>query len=121
MSSLYSALDFTLRWAHFFIVGFCVLGWAHPDTRIYNLALVFLIALSWFGLGIFRGLGYCLVTDWQWRIKKRLGENLTTDSFVKYELDRLTGASLDEKRVNTFTQVGFYLSATLSVYANYIY
>ena len=114
-------MDSSLRWIHIFIAVFCVIGWLHPDTRIYNLVLVVLIALSWFGIGIFRGFGYCLVTDIQWRIKQRLGEKLTTDSFIKYELDNLLGRELDENRINHFTQISFYLSAMASIYTNYWY
>ena len=114
-------MDIILRWTHIFVAGFCVIGWVHPDTRLYNLVLVILIALSWFGLGIFRGLGYCLVTDVQWWIKQKLGEKLTTDSFIKYELDNLAGCNLNEERVNLLTQICFYFSAAASLYTNFYY
>ncbi len=82
MNIFYNTADLVLRWTHILIAVFCVVGWAHPDTQAYNLWLVILIAISWFGLGSFRGYGYCLVTDIQWRIKQRLGEELTTQSFI---------------------------------------
>lgn len=120
MNQFYNAADFFLRWVHIVIAVFCVVGWIHPETRVYNFGLIILIAISWFGLGYFRGYGYCLVTDVQWRIKHRLGEKLTTQSFIKYELDRLAGRELDEKRVNLFTQMSFYLSAIASVFTNFL-
>jgi len=114
-------MDFILRLVHIFIVVFCVIGWLHPDTRIYNLILVILIALSWFGLGIYQGLGYCIVTDIQWKVKQKLGQKPATKSFIKYELDNLTGRNVSEAHTNLFTQIGFYLSAVASVYSNYLY
>src|SRR5262245_19219310 len=43
-------------------VLFVCLGWIWKRTRRWHLAAVTLTALSWFGLGIWYGWGYCLCT-----------------------------------------------------------
>jgi len=43
-------------------------------TRKANLILLLLTGLSWFGLGIFYGWGYCPLTDWHWKVLRELGE-----------------------------------------------
>ncbi len=110
--------DRFLHLLHWGVMLFCVTGWALPETRLANLMLIGLIALSWFGLGKFHGYGYCLITDLQWKIKERLGGRPGTDSFVKFQLDRITGRDLNPVTVNRWTQMTFYLSALASLYLN---
>lgn len=110
--------DRFLHLLHLTVALFCVTGWIFPATRLANLVLVILIALSWFGLGKFYGFGYCLITGIQWKIKARLGERPRTASFVKYQFDKITGRDLNPESVNRYTQIAFYLSALASVYLN---
>ena len=49
------------------------LGWIWKRTRRWQLAAVALTALSWFGLGVWYGWGYCPCTDWHWQVRARLG------------------------------------------------
>lgn len=112
------AADRFLYLLHLAVMSFCVAGWIFPETRLANLVLIILIAISWFGLGAFLGYGYCLITDIQWKIKERLGERPRTASFVKYQLDKITGRDLNPEWVNRGTQLVFYLSALASVYLN---
>jgi hypothetical protein len=112
--------DRFLHLLHLGVALFCVTGWIFPATRLANLVLVILIALSWFGLGKFYGFGYCLITDLQWKIKERLGERPVSPSFVKYQLDRIAGRNLDPKTVDRFTQGSFYLSVLASLYVNFL-
>jgi hypothetical protein len=112
--------DRFLHLLHLTVALFCVTGWIFPATRPANLVLVILIALSWFGLGKFYGFGYCLITDLQWKIKERLGERPLSPSFVKYQLDQITGRNLDPKSVDRFTQGSFYISTLASLYVNFL-
>jgi len=114
-----TAADRFLHLLHLGVMMFCVTGWIFPETRLANLVLVILIAISWFGLGKLYGFGYCLITDIQWKIKARLGEKPRTASFVKYQLDKIAGRELNPDSVDRFTQLAFYLSALASVYVNW--
>lgn len=118
-----AALQVADRFLHLLHLGvelFCVTGWIFPATRLANLVLVVLIAISWFGLGKFYGFGYCLITDIQWKIKERLGERPLYPSFVKYQFDRITDRNLDPKTVDRFTQASFYFSVLASLYVNFL-
>ena len=42
-------------------------------TRRWQLVTVSLTAISWFGLGLWYGWGYCPCTDWHWQVRARLG------------------------------------------------
>ncbi len=113
-------LDILLTIVHFAIVGFNLFGWIWPATRKAHFVGVLITAASWFLLGIWFGMGYCPVTDWQWRVKEQLGETNLPDSFIKYYADKISGRSVDAGLVNVVTAVSFALAAALSVYVNFI-
>jgi len=77
-------------------------------------------AACWFILGIWFGIGYCPITDWDWRIKEKMGIHNLPNSFIKYYADILTGKPVDANLVDTLTAAGFFLAAILSVYFNFI-
>ncbi len=88
---MYAFLDIAFLVFHTALVGFNMTGWIWKKTRRVHLALISLTCLSWFGLGLFYGLGYCPCTDWHWQVKRALGETGLPASYIKYYLDALTG------------------------------
>ncbi len=74
---------------------FNVLGWIWTRTRRIHLASIGLTFVSWIGLGMIYGLGYCPLTDWHWEVKRRLGHTDLPASYVKYYVDRVTGGDAD--------------------------
>ena len=118
MRTVLRLTDGFLHMLHLTIILFCMVGWLFQSVRIVHLIVVIGIACSWCILGWFRGYGYCLITDLQWRVKKRLGEPPGPDSFVKYQLDRITGMDVNPKSVEALIQASFYLSALASIYVN---
>lgn len=90
---MYAFLDYFFTVFHSGLVLFVLIGWVWKKTRRIHLILTGLIMLSWFGLGIFFGWGYCPCTDWHWSVKLKLGERHLPYSYVKYYMDRLTGVS----------------------------
>jgi hypothetical protein len=70
MDDILNAGFFTLHSA--WIIFNC-LGWVWRKTRVWHLVTVSLTALSWFGLGVWYGWGYCPCTDWHWQVRARLG------------------------------------------------
>jgi hypothetical protein len=112
-------LDILLTIVHLAIIGFNLLGWIWPATRRAHFILVLATAGSWLVLGIWYGLGYCPITDWQWTAKEKLGEHNLPNSFIKYYADKIAGRSIDASLIDTITAVSFIVAALLSVYFNF--
>ena len=98
---MYEFLDVFFVVFHSCIVAFNLTGWIWRRTRRLHLIVIGLTILSWFGLGIFYGWGYCPCTDWHWDVKRQLGATNLPDSYVKYYLDAASGMSWDPLLVNT--------------------
>jgi hypothetical protein len=80
---LLSMLNVLFHLIHLGIIFFFLFGWLWQKTLLPHFFLSILILLSWCGLGLFYGFGYCLVTDIQWKIKKRMGEEPSTEYYIK--------------------------------------
>jgi hypothetical protein len=93
-------------------IGFNCLGWAWRATRRWQLATVTLTALSWFGLGIWYGWGYCPSTDWHWQVRRRLGHD-DPPSYVQLLLRELLGLQLEPFTANALTLGALAISALL--------
>ena len=115
------AVDLFFTILHLVIIGFNMFGWIWPATRRAHLVTILLTGASWFLLGIWFGIGYCPITDWQWQVKEKLGEKNLPSSFIKYFGDKLTGMDLDSSLVNSITLVTFLVALVLSCYFNFFY
>lgn len=114
-------LDLLLTIVHLAIILFNLIGWIFLRTRRLHFVFIVLTAASWFILGIWFGMGYCPVTDWQWNVKEQLGERNLPSNFVEYFAEKITGYDFSEQLVNTVIGVCFAAAALLSVYVNFIY
>ena len=103
---------------HTALILFNVFGWLVPAWRRANLWALLLTAASWFGLGIFYGLGYCPLTDWHWQVLRALGTTDLPRSYIQYLLTRLTGLVPDPSLVDTAVGVGFALALVVSAGLN---
>lgn len=113
-------LDILLSFLHFALIGFNLFAWIFPATRRAHLITIGATAFSWFGLGIFFGWGYCPITDWEWKIKAKLGETDLPNSFIKYYADKMSGKDINPTLIDNFT-LGFFLAAIiLSIYVNFL-
>lgn len=106
---------------HLVIIAFNLLGWIWPATRRLHFISVVLTAGSWLVLGIWFGIGYCPITDWQWQVKEKLGETNLPVSFIKYYADKISGQSFDAGFINYITAISFAVAALLSVYFNFFH
>ena len=113
-------LDILLTLAHLTIIGFNLFGWIWPVTRKAHFICILATGASWFLLGIWFGMGYCPITDWQWQVKTKLGESNLPSSFIKYYSDKITGKNFSSSFIDTITVVCFAVAALLSVYVNFI-
>ena len=113
-------LDILLTFVHLAIIMFNLFGWIPKATRKAHFISIVLTAASWFILGIWFGTGYCPFTDWQWKVKAKLGEQNLPANFIEYFAEKITGHDLPTSLVNTVIIVCFGLAAFLSVYVNFI-
>lgn len=113
------ALDYFYTLLHLLIIGFNLFAWAFPATRKLHLYGVGITLSCWLILGIWYGIGYCPITDWQWQVKAQLGEQNLPDSFIKYYADRLTGSYNDPKVIDGLTLGFFLISISISLYLNF--
>jgi hypothetical protein len=113
-------LDWFLTVLHLAVVLFNLFGWIPRATRKAHLVSILLTAASWFLLGIWFGTGYCPLTDWQWQVKERLGEQNLSPNFIEYIAEKWTGHNFSETLVGTAIAVCFALAAVLSLYVNLV-
>jgi hypothetical protein len=113
-------LDIFYTILHVVIIVFNLSGWIWLRTRIYHFYGILLTAFSWFFLGIWYGFGYCPITDWQWQVKEKLGEDHLPNSFIKYFADQISGENINPNVVDVLTAVCFVLAAGITVYVNFI-
>lgn len=104
---------------HLVIIGFNLFGWIWPATRKLHFVLVLLTAASWLLLGLWYGIGYCPITDWQWQVKEKLGEKDLPASFIKYYADLISGRDISATLIDLVTAGSFAAAAGLSVYVNF--
>ncbi len=111
-------LDILLTILHLLIVGFNLFGWIWRRTQRAHLIVVALTAGSWLILGIWYGIGYCPITDWQWRVKEQLGERGLPASFITYYAEKLSGRDFSDAFINNVTAGCFAAAALLGIIMN---
>jgi hypothetical protein len=114
-------LNIFLTITHLVLTGFNLFGWIWPKTRKAHFVTIALTGASWFILGIWFGLGYCPITDWQWKVKEKLGETNLPGSFIKYYADKISGKDINPSLVTTLTLGLFIVAVILSVYFNFFH
>lgn len=112
-------LDFLLTILHLIIIFFNLLGWVFKKTRRVHFWFAMVTLACWTILGIWFGLGYCPITDWQWSIKVRLGEQNLPASFIKYFADKVTGKSINADLIDALTLGLFLIAITCSIKFNF--
>jgi hypothetical protein len=103
---------------HISLILFNLFGWIPKRLRKWNLISLGVTAFSWFILGIFYGYGYCFLTDWHWQVRDQLGLFTESESYIQFLIIQLTGITMDEDLVNTFTAIFFFTALALSIYVN---
>lgn len=98
---------------------FNALGWIWKKTRKLNLFTLLLTALSWLGLGIFYGIGYCPFTDWHYRILYKLGHGDLPHSYIQYAVERLTGLHPPADLTQIVTVAALFIALICSCFLNY--
>jgi len=114
------ALNVAFFTFHTGLIVFNLVAWAFPKTRRWQLYTLVATALSWFVMGFWRGIGYCLCTDWHFRVRRELGYSDDSPTYVHLLIKSLTGADLDPNVVQSGTAIGFAFCLAMGIYANFI-
>lgn len=112
-------LDYFYTIIHLLIIGANLFAWIWPKTRKIHLYIVGITLFCWLILGIWYGIGYCPITDWQWQVKEKLGETNLPNSFVKYYLDKITGKDIPDTTVDIITLGSFLIAIICSIKVNF--
>ena len=116
---IYTAIDYFFVGFHGSLTLFNLTGWVWKKTRRIHLITIGLTILSWFGLGIFYGWGYCPCTEWHWQVKYKLGETDLPYSYIKYYMDKLIGFTWDPFWVDASVVFLGILAFALSCWLNW--
>lgn len=103
---------------HATLILFNLFGWIPIRTLRLHLIVILSTFASWLLLGLFYGIGYCPLTDWQWDIKRAAGETDLPPSFIEYYLEAITRLDWSSGLVDTLTLVGALLALVASIVRN---
>jgi hypothetical protein len=92
-------------------------GWMWKQTRQCHLVTVSLTAVSWFGLGLWYGWGYCPCTDWHWQVRARLGYH-DPPSYIQLLIREVIGADPGPESSDALALVTLTVVAGISVVMN---
>ena len=105
---------------HTVLIIFNLFGWILKRTRKFNLITLLLTFGSWVLLGIWKGWGYCFLTDWHYEVLRRLGEHNLPNSYIAFLIKKITGWVPNAELVNFFTLAMAVLALSCSLWANLI-
>ena len=88
---------------HTILILFNLFGWLHVRTRRLNLISLLATFGSWVLPGAWMGWGYCFLTDWHYKILRRLGEREMPSNYIAFLIQKITGWLPDNGLVNALT------------------
>ncbi|UGU16779.1 DUF2784 domain-containing protein [Sinomicrobium kalidii] len=118
VSMLHSAHYFFLVF-HTALILFNLFGWLVARWRKWHLFSLLVTLFSWIVLGIWKGFGYCFLTDWHYRVLTGLGYSNLPESYITFLIAHISGWRPDEGLVNTLTPVFTVLALGCSLWVNF--
>lgn len=110
-------LDIGLHVFHLSLIVFILLGWVYRPLLRFHLLTVASVWLCWLVLGWYVGkFGYCVLTDWHWRVKYFLGETDLPRSYIVYLYKSITGDVWDAEIVGITAAVILLIITLISLY-----
>jgi hypothetical protein len=108
-------LDSLFHVIHISIIIINMTFWFSFRTLKIAQVTLLLNMISWIGFGFWHGIGYCFLTDWNWRIKEKMGETNLPASYIKLVVDRTFKVNSDPLLVDwvTFVVLGVSLLGCL--------
>lgn len=104
---------------HTALIIFNLFGWIWKPLQKWHLLTISLTFISWLGLGIWYGWGYCPLTDWHWDILRQMGEKGLPNSYVSYLFQRLLGLKLPDFWVDVLTVSLAIMALAASIWVNF--
>ena len=98
---------------HTLLIAFNMVGWAWRRTRPAHLIVLGLTAFSWFVMGAYFGWGYCLCTDWHFRIRRGRGIAVPESSFIQLLASQALGIQLS-RRASDALAVGVFTAIVIA-------
>ena len=103
---------------HTGLILFNLAGWAWPQTRRLHFLCIAATLFSWVVMGAFYGFGYCLCTDWQFEIRRRLGLPIFGHTYLQLIAQVFLGINLSQSASDLLAGGGllFILVAMFAVW-----
>jgi hypothetical protein len=112
------ALHYFFLVFHTVLILFNLFGWLHPKTKKWHLLSLFVTLFSWIILGIWKGFGYCFLTDWHYQVLYQMGERNLPYSYISYLVHTLSGWMPPVVLVDTLTLVFTIAAFVCSLWMN---
>ena len=103
---------------HTVLILFNVFGWMWKRTRPYNLITLSMTLFSWCVMGLRYGMGYCICTDWHFRIRHAMGIQETSDNYLVLLVRNISGWDPPLDLVKNVAATVFIVSILASVTLN---
>ena len=110
---MFALLDGAFFVLHTLVIAFNMVGWAFRRTRVAHLIVLGLTAFSWFAMGAFWGWGYCLCTDWHFRVRRHLGYAVPETSFIQLLAAKAFHVTLS-RRTSDVLAVGVFAAIVIA-------
>jgi hypothetical protein len=103
---------------HTALILFNILGWIPRATRRWHLLTVFVTLFSWLVMGWWKGVGYCICTDWHWQVREAMGIHETANSYLVLLVRNLSGWDPPVSLVNNVAAITFATAIACSLAVN---
>lgn len=104
---------------HTVLILFNLFGWLVPRWRKWHLFCLLVTLFSWGVLGIWKGFGYCFLTDWHYRVLRQMEYGDLPESYIAFLIRYISGWAPDEGLINTLTLVFTVLALGCSLWVNF--
>jgi hypothetical protein len=116
--SILKLTDILLFITHISLISINIFGWIFKKTRKIQFVTILATGASWFIGGIWYGWGYCILTDWEWEIKRKLGEQGLPNSFIHYLSNNIFSLNISTEFLDQITVWTFVVAIILSIIFN---
>lgn len=104
---------------HTVLIFFNLFGWIFKKTRKLHFFTLAVTLFSWLVLGIWKGFGYCFLTDWHYDILRQLGKSNLPHSYIAFLVETFSGWLPNAQLVEILTLVFTLLALNCSLWANF--
>jgi hypothetical protein len=112
---LHTMLSWWLHVIHAAMIVFVLVGWMRQRWMFAHRITVTAVWLSWAGLGWYVGhLGYCILTDYQWRLLKQMGITDLPQSYIEFLIQLVWNEDIPDRPLGLLAATLFLIVTLLS-------